>query len=151
MVWTNPTFPRTRGWNPWRELDRLQAEFRGLFEGFNGAGVTSGGAYPRINVHKHDDGATLAVLVPGFAQEDIEIQVDGDIVTLTARRPEPEALAGETSARRELAYGEFRRSLRLPFEIDADATSAKLEGGVLELKLPKTAQLKPRTITVNTG
>ena len=152
MVWTNSNF--SRGWNPWRELGRVQSELRGLFEGPGGPGAPgpmTAGSRPRINVETDDEGATLAVLVPGLSSADLDIEVDGEVVTITARRAEPEALEGQKSARRELAYGESRRSLRLPFEADADRTTAKLERGVLQLRLPKSPELRPKNIPVNAG
>ena len=153
MVWTNSNF--SRGWNPWRELGRVQSELRGLFEGpLNPRGLAefaTGGSQPRINVATDDDGATLTVLVPGYASEDLDIAVDGETVTITARRQRPEPLEDQKDARRELPYGECRRSLRLPFEADADKAVAKLERGVLELRLPKSPELRPKTIPVNAG
>lgn len=149
MVWTNPNF--SRGWNPWRELGRVQSELRGLFESPGGTVPMTPGSRPRINAETDDEGATLTVLVPGSSSADLDVEVDGEVVTITARRAAPEALEGQKSARRELAYGEFRRSLRLPFEVDADRTTAKLERGVLQLRLPKSPELRPKTIPVNAG
>ena len=97
-----------------------------------------------VNVQGNDDEFILSALVPGLKAEDVNIQVLENVVTIEGEYKENE---GEFLMQ-ELPQGTFRRSLRLPTEVNAEKVEAKIVNGILTVKLPKVETAKPRTIKV---
>jgi HSP20 family protein len=98
-----------------------------------------------LNIRDDGDAYILSALVPGLKAEDLTIQVLEDTVSIEGefRREDGEFLMGE------LPVGPFRRALRLPVALDADQADAKIEDGVLTLRLPKSEASRPKTIKVS--
>ena len=97
-----------------------------------------------VNVRDEEDTFVLSALVPGLKAEDLNIQVLEDVVHI-----EGEFQANEEEyLLRELPNGSFRRSLRMPTEIDAEKVDAKINNGVLTLRLPKAESARPKKIKV---
>jgi HSP20 family protein len=138
-------FPRTRLFETLREMQQLQQQFNRLFES-NQWRVA--GEFPPINVWTNENSATVTAEVPGLAPEDIEISVVNDALTLKGeRRPEPLA-EGESLHRQERGFGQFSRTIQLPFRVDADKVEAVFKRGILSITLPRTEQDRPRKISV---
>jgi HSP20 family protein len=101
---------------------------------------------PRVNVLETQDGYVLQAEMPGVTKSGLEILVENNELTLVGRRP-----AEKTDAElihRESSPRDFRRVFALDPAIDTGKVSAKLEGGVLTVELPKAERVKPRRITV---
>ena len=98
-----------------------------------------------LNIREEQDGYVLSALVPGLKADDLNIQILEDVVTIegTYTGDENEYML------QELPHGEFSRSLRLPVELDADKAEAKIEDGLLTLRVPKAESSRPKTIKVN--
>ena len=97
-----------------------------------------------VNVRDEEDAFVLSALVPGLKADDLNIQVLEDVV-----RIEGEFQANEEDyLLRELPNGSFRRVLRMPVEIDADNVEAKINDGVLTLRLPKAESALPKKIKI---
>lgn len=97
-----------------------------------------------VNIREEDDAYLLSALVPGLKAEDLNIQVLHDIVTI-----EGEYMAEAADfLLDELPRGAFRRSLRLPAEIDSSKVEARIADGVLTLTLPKAESARPKKIPV---
>ncbi|MGR2740632.1 Hsp20/alpha crystallin family protein [Billgrantia sp. Q4P2] len=112
------------------------------------------GSFPMINVGRTDDAVRVYVLAAGLANDDLEISVQDNVLTLRGRR---DALPGERDEgrkrpcfRRERFDGEFVRSIGLPEGIDVERAEARCHDGVFEIHLPKREELKPRRIEVQT-
>jgi len=98
-----------------------------------------------VNVSEQDDAYVLSALVPGLKAEDLNIQVLENVVSI-----EGEYQSADTEyLLNELPSGTFRRSLRLPTEIQADMVEAKISDGVLTLSLPKAESAKPKKINIS--
>ncbi|GJQ37067.1 MAG: hypothetical protein JETCAE01_30770 [Anaerolineaceae bacterium] len=97
-----------------------------------------------VNIREEDDAYTLSALVPGLKAEDLNIQVLQDIVIIEGEFKDEEA----SYLMNELPRGAFRRSLRLPSEIDSGKVEARIADGVLTLILPKAESAKPKKIQV---
>lgn len=135
-----------------REMERLRREMNRLFaDMFTSTGLRAAPAYPAVNVWMNDNGALVTAELPGCTLDNIEITVVDDTLTLKGSRPEDELPEGATYHRRERACGTFSRLLTLPFKVDADKAEAKFEKGVLEIKLPRAEEDKPKRITVKTA
>jgi HSP20 family protein len=103
---------------------------------------------PPVDVYETKDEVVLVADVPGVTQEGLRIDVVDDRLTLKA--PRTLARKGSLMAR-ELAEADFQRTFILPDGIDRGAIDAKLSQGVLTLRLPKAASVKPRRIEVKSG
>jgi len=97
-----------------------------------------------VDVREEDDAYILSALVPGLKADDLNIQVLEDVVTIAGefKADESEYLM------RELPYGSFNRTLRLPVTLDAGKAEAKIIDGVLTLRLAKAESARPKTIKV---
>ena len=97
---------------------------------------------------KHVDGAyELGILMPGVNREGVDVQLDGDVLTVTGRvnRNVPE---NWKVLHEEISKRNYRLRLELNFDFDGDGISARVEDGILNLRLPVTEQAKPRTIAI---
>ncbi len=98
-----------------------------------------------VNIRDEEDIFVLSALVPGLKADDLNIQVLEDVV-----RIEGEFQANdEEYLLHELPKGSFRRSLRMPSEIDADKVEAKIMDGVLTLRMPKAESALPKKIKIS--
>ena len=133
------------GGDPFRDMRRLQEEVNQLFQT---AAVPRSGGFPAINVYAQQDGIVIMAELPGVRQDDLEITVHRDTVTLRGeRRDQPQ----DASAyhRRERGRGRFARTFGLPFQVDPEKVEAKLMDGVLTLTLQRPEQDKPKRIRVS--
>lgn len=130
------------------EVDRLMGDF---FSGQQPAARWNANrAYPAVNVWEEGEHLFAEAELPGAKSEDVDVSVAADELTIRGRRTAgvPE---GSPYHRQEREVGEFSRTLRLPYEVDADGVEATLSDGVLLLKLPKAVSARPRKIQVQTG
>jgi HSP20 family protein len=132
-----------RRWDPLRDLLNLQERMNRLFEESLARGrmdeppFASGAWLPLADVYETAEGFVIQVELPGLEQEDIEVHVDGDQVTLRGERRMKGSLRPESFHRMERSYGLFSRSFTLTQEIDPDRVSAQFRDGLLRLELPK--------------
>lgn len=113
-------------------------------------GSSAGNSSPMaFALYRREDGFVLRTPLPGLAAEAITLEVDGNALTLAGVWPEV-APEGTRAGHVERPRGPFRRTLRVPFEIDAERVTARVERGVLEVLLPRRGRTSPRRITVLT-
>ena len=98
-----------------------------------------------VNVREEDDAYVLSALVPGLKAEDLRIQVLENVVSIEGEYKSEDA----EYLLSELPNGSFRRSLRLPSDIEADQVQAKIADGVLTLNLPKAESARPKKIQIS--
>lgn len=130
------------------EMERLQREMNRLFEGVVPRRLRSAPSYPAMNVWSNQEGALITAEVPGVQPEHIDISVVGETLTLTGERLAPEVGEDARYHRQERGYGKFSRSIELPFRVDADQVQATFNQGVLQIRLPRAEEDKPRKISV---
>ncbi len=102
---------------------------------------------PRLRFRDEGESFELAAPLPGVKEDDIELSVGEDFVTIKATR-EPTVPEGYEVRRRERTDLGFERTYRLPDRVDTSKVDAKLERGMLVVTLPKLAHAKTRTIAV---
>lgn len=128
----------------------LAAPFRLLDEMFrtsgNGSRVT--GFTPLLDVRETEDEYFVMVDLPGVKSEDVTIEYNDQVLTISGSRVPVET--GESQLV-ERPYGSFVRSLTLPKGVDGDQIKADYHDGVLELHIPKPAEIKPKKIAISTG
>lgn len=122
------------------------------FGAFEPQAVRSRGVYPPVNLHETPEAFILTAELPGVAPEDIDVSLEGKTVTLSGERKiDLEAGDGTAIHRRERPSGHFKRAFELPRAFEVDAVEAKHHAGVLEIRLPKSPESKPRQISVQTS
>jgi HSP20 family protein len=111
---------------------------------------TVGAFVPPADLLIDDHGVALYMDVPGMRAENIQIELENDVLTVSRERPFPYATEdGAGPARRvERGFGRFQRSLRVPPGLNPDAIEASISDGVLNLRMPKPESLRPRRIEV---
>ena len=104
---------------------------------------------PAIDVSENEGAYLVKAELPGVAREDLNVTINDGILTINAERKEEKKDEKDGRViRQERYYGKFVRSLRLGSDIDEERIEAQYENGVLNLSLPKTAEVKPRKVDV---
>lgn len=140
MTWT------TSWWEPVNEMRRLQAEVNRLFSGYGDAMEV----FPAVNVWSDTAQTVVKAEVPGVDPKDLDISVQGDLLTLRGERS-PADPKGAVCHRQERSVGRFQRTLRLPYEIDAKQVTARTDQGILTVTLPRAESSKPKRIAIQAG
>ena len=135
----------------WREMDRLQREMNRLFEDYSPSRLRSAPSYPALNVWSNEEGLLVTAEVPGVGPEDIEVNVIGETLTLSGVRKPDELKEGARYHRQERGYGKFSRTLQLPFPVSVPQIEATFKHGVLNVRLPRAEEDKPRKIAVKSS
>lgn len=141
---------RRFGGDPFAEMRRLQADMNRMFSEWGGAGPAGAARedFPPVNVWVGEHSVVVTAQLPGFAEDDLDLTVRDDSLTLRGSRKPPEL--GETSAwhRRERAYGEFARVVELPLRVDPQRVEARFANGVLTVELHRPEADRPRKIRI---
>lgn len=104
----------------------------------------------KLDVKEDDKSYTVRAEIPGVQKDDIQVEVQGDEVTLRAEtKQEKEEKKGEKTIYSERSYGMASRSFSLPTEVDAQGAKAEYKDGVLNLVLPKKANGSSKRIAVS--
>ena len=92
---------------------------------------------PRVNVRETEHNFTIEMAVPGFGKEDFNIDVVGDLLTVSARKESEKEDQDKGYTRREFNYAEFSRSFTLPESVNPDTINCKYNNGLLHVVIPK--------------
>jgi HSP20 family protein len=134
-------------WEPFRELASFQNEMSRLMNGlFEGPGRATQSWVPALDVWETDNEVVYAFDLPGIPEDAISIEVKEDTLTVSAQREKTEETSDEGFYRFERRYGSFARAVGLPQGVNQDQISARYENGVLEIRVPKPEEQKPRRI-----
>jgi HSP20 family protein len=144
-------------WEPLRNLSDIQGEMNRLFETFAGrpavGTMTSGRTWiPPVDMSETADDLVLTVEVPGISDKDVAVSITGDLLSVKGERRWEQGERenkDNTVLHVERVYGQFERMIQLPFPVQGDKVKATYRDGVLEGKLPKAEEVKPRTIKVD--
>jgi HSP20 family protein len=140
-------------WEPLRELGSLQNEMNRLFNTvFDAPAPGTGSAMrrwmPAMDLVESDDHFVLRADLPGMSEDDIKIELEDGTLTVSGERKAEHETNAEGYYRVERAFGAFSRSLTLPKGVDAEAVGASFDRGVLEVRIPKPEERKPRRIEI---
>jgi HSP20 family protein len=138
--------------DPYREFSRL----------FGGTTVPArrdreeemnlGAWVPPVDIHEDKEKLVLTAELPGFKQDQIEIQLEGGVLTIRGdRKFEVEKTNGKNYHRVERSYGQFVRSFTLPNNVDRENVRASFSDGLLNIEIPKREEAKPRKIRISTS
>ena len=95
---------------------------------------------PAVNIKENDNNFEIDVAAPGFEKQDFKLDIENNVLTISAENKKEEKEERENYTRREFAYSSFTRSFTLPETVKADQIQAKYENGLLHLTLQKTAK-----------
>jgi HSP20 family protein len=144
-------------WDPFGEMWSLRQAMDRLFED---AFVRPWGATPQgeggvsalaLDMYETGDDLVVTASVPGVRPEDIDITIQGDVLTIKGQS-ESEQKTDQTNYHlHERRYGRFFRQVALPHAVKSDSADASFENGILRLRLPKAEEAKERKIQVQSG
>jgi HSP20 family protein len=145
-------------WEPFRELNTLQSEMNRLFNSVfdtPSGGAGNGGALrrwmPAMDLVETDDHFVLRADLPGMSEDDVKIELEDNALSISGERKAEHESKNEGYYRVERAFGSFSRSLTLPQGVDPASVAASFDRGVLEVRIPKPEERKPRRIEIGTG
>ena len=124
-----------------RDVDRL---FERLFDSQAGAQRW----VPAMDLTEADDHYVLKADLPGMPEEDVSIEVDHSVLTLSGERQAEHERSERGWHRIERSFGQFQRQLTLPDGVEPDGVTAQFENGVLAVRIPKPERVKPRRIAI---
>jgi HSP20 family protein len=120
-------------WDPFASVDRP-------------TGMASGGFVPAVDVRETPDAYTFEVEVPGVLEENVDIALTGNRLTISGQRTEEKRDEKDRYLSHEFSYGSFSRSFSLPRGTDPDNVRAEMKDGVLTITVPKRPEVQARKI-----
>jgi len=134
-------------WNPFGEMQRLRDE---LIRGWSGQTGEMQNFAPAVDIYEDEGMITVSAHVPGMKADDVHIDVENNVLTLSGERKLEREDKREGYHRIESSYGTFTRSFVLPESADAEKVDANLSDGVLTVRIPKRPEAAPKRIEVKT-
>jgi len=142
-------------WRPFRELEEMERRFEDVFGRpflpavWRRIPMVEMGWAPAIEVFEKEDKFVVKAELPGMREEDIDVSVVGDTLTIKGERKAESEVKEEDYYCCERSYGSFSRSIALPSSVDAKKIEAGYEDGVLEVSLPKAPEVKAKKVAVS--
>jgi HSP20 family protein len=145
-------------WEPVAELNTIQNEMNRLFNTFfdpsaptgRGTGTTRRWL-PAMDLVETQDHYVLRADLPGLSDGDVNVQLEDNVLSISGERKADHNDQQEGYYRLERAFGAFSRSLTLPDGVDPDGVQAHFDRGVLEIRIPKPEQKRPKTVQITLG
>lgn len=150
-------FASIERWDPFRNMSDIQGEVNRLFDNFLGrpmATLAGSGARnwaPVLDMFETKDDLVLNFELPGVNEKDVSLSITGDLLTVRGERTFARDSKDENAHHIERVYGKFERSVQLPMPVQAERVKATYRDGVLEVKLPKAEEVKPKAIKIDIG
>jgi HSP20 family protein len=128
------------------EMARLQREMNRLF---SNVGQRTPQDYPPVNIWEDMQNAVVTAELPGIDPQKVDIEVTGDILTLSGGSQVETLKENETYLRQERDHGSFKRKIQLSFPVDSKKVEARYEKGILSITLPRLEESLPKKIKIN--
>ncbi len=142
-------------WDPFLELksleDRMSRWLSRSTRPAEGSLMSAFEVAPPADVYEDENRITLKMEVPGIKQEDLDIRIDGNTLSVSGERKFEKDEKRENFRRVERQYGSFSRSFELPSSADRDNITANFKDGVLEIEVPKRAEARGKQIPIGGG
>jgi HSP20 family protein len=141
-------------WDPYRELssfaDRFNRAFGSSLQGRERDEEVGFGAWmPPVDIAEDKEKISLTAELPGFREDEVQIQMEGNLLTLRGERKFEQEKEGRNYHRIERSYGHFVRTFTLPNNVDRENIQARFSNGLLEVELPKREDAKPKQIKIS--
>jgi len=108
------------------------------------------GFTPAVDMYEDKDNVVVETQLGGIDPDKVDISIENNILTLKGESEKKSEVEEKNYYRKEIRRGSFYRSIPLPTKVDGDKASAVSEGGLLKISIPKAAEVKPRTIKIQT-
>ena len=143
-------------WDPFRDVATLQNRLNTLFQDFNRGNnendlVPAAAFVPPVDIYEDDHKIVLKLEVPGMKQDDLDIQLENNTLTVRGERKFEKEEKEENFHRIERRYGSFYRAFTIPNTVNPEGVKADYDAGVLRIQLEKRAEAKPKQIKVQVG
>src|SRR5437588_6443705 len=143
-------------WERCPEFSTIQDRINRLFRESYGPQVpedalTTTSFAPPVDIYEDEHNITLKMEVPGIDENDIDVRIENNTLTIQGERKIEKEEKEENFRRVERQYGGFTRSFTLPSSVDTGQVNAHHDNGVLKISLAKKAEAKPKQIKVNVG
>ena len=143
-------------WDPFRNVLALQNRMNSLFQDFNrgqgeGDAVSTAAFVPPVDVYEDEHKIVLKLEVPGLKENDLDIQMENNVLTVRGERKFEKEEKEENFHRIERRYGSFYRSFTVPNTVNPENVKASYDAGVLRLEMEKRPEAKPKQIKVAVG
>ena len=140
-------------WDPFRDMVTLREKMNRLFEDYSPArteekNIVAGSWAPSVDIYEAENELVLTAELPGIKEEDIEIKLEDNTLTIKGDRNFEKETKEENYHRIERSYGSFFRSFTLPAYIDQEKIEAEHENGILKISMPKKHEAKSRKVRV---
>ena len=140
-------------WDPFRDLVALQERMNRMFEDTMStqrpeADIGANWA-PSVDIYETEDSLVLKVELPEIRKEDLDIQVEGGVMTIRGERQFDQTIRKENYHKIERSYGTFSRSFALPSNVDPEKINAAYKDGVLMISISKRAESKKKQIQIS--
>lgn len=135
-------------WRPFREAVSLRDAMDRLFEESVVSPTKSVVAMPKIDIKEKKDSVVVNAELPGVAEEDIEVEITENVMTISGEKKEEKETEKEGYYYKESHSGLFTRSFSLPSEVAAEKAEANVKDGVLTITIPKVEAKKPKKVTI---
>lgn len=140
-------------WEPFRELAALQSEMSRWMSQVAGTGTPGSGNgtstwLPAVDVWETDSELVLSFDLPGVEEDRVSVELEDNVLTVSGERERAERAESDRFYRFERRFGQFTRSVTLPQGVNEDAIKADYKAGVLEVRVPKPEEQKPRRIPI---
>ena len=138
-------------WEPFRDLVTVRDDVDRLLDTFFGreSAVYDECWRPAVDIEENNGNLVVKAELPGISKQDIKVSVKDDMLTIMGERKRENEQKDRLFHRVERCYGQFRRMIRLPAQVDADKVKAAYKDGVLQITLPKPESMKPKQIDVD--
>lgn len=146
-------------WSPNTELASLHNAMDRLFDDFFGPSKPANGGQRQglmptyflpLDVKEVDNGYQIQAPVPGFKPEEVDITLSDGILRIQAQRKQETSDQSNDYLRKEVAWGNFQRSIQLPGDVREDGITATFEDGFLTITVPKAPRPEPKKIQIGT-
>jgi len=107
-----------------------------------------GAIAPSVDIFEEKGQMVIKAEMPGTSKEDVNVSITENTMTISGEKKQEEKVEKKNFYRVERSYGSFRRSFRLPENVNGDQAKASFKDGVLEIRLPKTKEGKQKKITI---
>ena len=137
-------------WEPFRVSD-IQTEINRLFDNLFGRSAPTVGRKwtPPVDMYATKDDLVLTLELPGVTERDVSVSITDDLLTVKGERRFENQVKEQDLLHVERSYGKFERLVQLPMPVQADRVKATYGDGILEIKLPKAEELKPKEIKID--
>jgi HSP20 family protein len=142
--------------SPLNDMAVLQNRLNSIFSDFSRPdggqeSLAAGNFVPAVDIYEDEHKLVLKLEVPGVKQEDLDVRVENQTLTVRGERKFEQEEKEENFHRIERRFGSFSRSFSLPVSIDTAAVNAKYENGVLAIEMAKKEAAKPKQVKIEVG